>query len=76
MEVFQWNLTEPQAIYYQTVFLEGATNSENRFDFTTGAAFYLCSSTLTRFINRFVSDVIPLGKTFFFPDNLAHKFYT
>jgi len=75
MEIFEWMLSNQQATHLQNVFYAGANDSDNPYDFDSQDTFLLCSSALSRFINRFVSDIVPLGETYFFPDSLAHKLY-
>lgn len=76
MEVFEWSLTNKVATHFQSVLLAGAEEGENQYDFKSQDIVLLCSSALSRFVIRFVSDVVPLDETFFFPDSLAHKLYT
>ena len=75
MEVFEWDLTDKSAMHYQSILLAGANEADNKYEFDSQDTFLLCSSALTRFLDRFITQA-PLGETFFFPDSLAHKLYT
>ena len=76
MEIFEWGLTDEVARHYQSILLAGSEDGDNRYNFSSQDIFLLCSSALSRFVNRFVSDTIALEETFFFPDSLAHKLYS
>ena len=76
MEIFEWALTDEVARHYQSILLTGSEEGDNKYDFASQDIFLLCSSALSRFVNRFVSETISLGETYFFPDSLAHKLYT
>jgi len=75
MEVFEWTLTNEQALHYQSILLAGSLDGNNEFDFDSHATFLLCSSALSRYLIDFVSEPVSLKETFFFPDSLAHKLY-
>ena len=76
MEIFEWALADDVALHYQSILLAGSEGSNNQYDFASQDIFLLCSSALSRFVNRFVSDTIALEDAFFFPDSLAHKLYS
>ncbi len=75
MEVFEWIVPETQAKLYRDIFIQGATVENNRYDFGTYHPFLLCSSYLTRFLQRFVGNTFKLNETYFFPDSLAHELF-
>jgi len=76
MEIFEWALTDDVARRYQSILLAGSEEGDNKYDFASQDIFLLCSSALSRFVNRFVFETFSLGETYFFPDSLAHKLYT
>ena len=76
MEIFEWALADDVALHYQSILLAGSEGSNNQYDFASQDIFLLCSSALSRFVNRFVSETLSLGETYFFPDSLAHKLYS
>lgn len=75
MEVFEWDLSDPQALRLRKTLLRGSGLEEGRKEFQTKTIKPFCSFAISEFLQISDEDPVSLERTYWLPHGLAEALY-
>jgi len=75
MEVFEWDLSDQQALRLRKTLLRGSGLEEGRKEFQTKTIKPFCSSAISDFLRIYDEDPVSLEGTYLLPHGLAEALY-
>lgn len=76
VDVFEWDLTTPDAHELYDVLMGGTDRNHPSGRFTTSAIGGFCCIAVSDFLHRFAKKIMTVPKSFFLPQHLARVLYT
>jgi len=76
VEVFEWNLTQAQAVELYEVLMNGSDKNHGLGRFKTSTMGGFCTRRLSDFLHRFAAKIMVVPKSFLLPEDLARVLYS
>ena len=73
-EIFEFNISETEAVNLWDILRNGTTRSHPKGKFHTNAMGGTCGLSIAKFLHRFAEDIIKVNSAFY-PHNLARQLY-